>query len=63
MDITTREYRTRAEQYRPGPEGVSAAVRDLADRGLKPPDIASAIGVHIDIVLMALRDPPANPHM
>jgi hypothetical protein len=63
MNITARDYRARAEQHRPGGEGIAAAVRDLACRGLKPRDIASALGVHIDVVLMALRDLRTDAHM
>lgn len=56
MSLTAAEYRARAEQHRPCAQDMAAAVRELARQGLKPRDIASALAVHIEVVLMSLRD-------
>lgn len=46
------DYRKLAELHRPA--DPSAEIRNLHSEGLKPRDIASHLGVHIDIVLRAL---------
>lgn len=50
------DYTKLAQRHRPAdPEAIGAEIRRQAAQGLKPRDIASAIGVHIDIVLRELR--------
>lgn len=50
------DYRLLAQRHRPAdPSAIGAEIRRQASQGLKPRDIASALGVHIDIVLRELH--------
>lgn len=50
------DYAKLAQHHRPAdPAALAGEIRRQASQGLKPRDIASAIGVHIDIVLRELR--------
>lgn len=49
------DYAKLAQHHRPAyPAALAEKIRRQASQGLKPQDIASAIGVHIDIVLREL---------
>jgi hypothetical protein len=47
------DYRQLAQLHKPA--DPSAEIRRLHGEGLKPRDIASHLGLHIDIVLRAIR--------
>lgn len=52
----TINYAELAQQHKPkDPSALAQEVRRLSAEGLKPRDIASHLGLHIDLVLMALR--------
>jgi len=58
---TLANYRHRAERYRPtDPAAIAGEIRRQSAAGLKPRDIAAAMGVHTETIFDALRDTVAR---